>query len=117
MRWEEILDTPEPSDEYGYLQFVWNYGQAMAKLSGGSRHVLERKDGHPTHVRLQLEDERGRSFEIEGRGHNALGMHRSPNAWTWNCLTEWQWEGQSAWGEDHDNWSTAGVRKFLRGEV
>ena len=36
MRWEDILDAPEPSDEYGYLQFVWNYGQAMAKLSGGN---------------------------------------------------------------------------------
>ena len=89
----------------------------MAKLTGGSRDVLERKDGHPTRIRLELEDDRGRSLEVEGRGHNALGMHRSPNAWTWNCLTEWQWDGLTAWGEDHDNWSTAGVRKFLRGEA
>ncbi|MCH7903377.1 MAG: hypothetical protein IH944_02290 [Armatimonadetes bacterium] len=46
MRWEEILDTPEPSDEYGYLQFVWHYGQAMAMVSGGnttaaSDHLIE----------------------------------------------------------------------------
>ena len=89
----------------------------MAKLTGGSRDVLERKDGHPTRIRLQLEDDCGRSLEVEGRGRNALGMHRSPNAWTWNCLTEWQWDGLTAWGEDHDNWSAAGVRKFLRGEA
>ncbi|MCH8978978.1 MAG: tetratricopeptide repeat protein, partial [Armatimonadetes bacterium] len=30
-----ILATPQPSDKYEYLQFVWRYGQAMAHLRGG----------------------------------------------------------------------------------
>jgi len=32
-----------------------------------------------------------------------------------NCLTEWRFEGVTAYGEDHDNWSATGIRRFLRG--
>jgi hypothetical protein len=96
--------------------FVLRDGR-LARLREGEREVLERQADHPSRVRLRLVDELGRESTVEGRGVNALGMHRTPNAWTWNCLTEWTWDGQTAWGEDHDNWSASGVRRFRRGEL
>jgi len=31
-----------------------------------------------------------------------------------NCLTEWTFDGLTAFGEDHDNWSATGIREFRR---
>jgi hypothetical protein len=87
-----------------------------AKLEKGSREVLERKDGHPTRVRVEGADSLGRSFEAIGTCLNHIGVHLNPNLWTWNALTEWRWGNVAGYGEDHDNWSAAGFRRFVRGE-
>lgn len=88
-----------------------------SKLAEGTREVLERKDHYPTRVRITGRDELGRTLEAEGVCHNRLGVHLNPNLWTWNCLTEWQWDGsRRGWGEDHDNWSASAFRHFARGE-
>ncbi|NNE74357.1 MAG: hypothetical protein HKN26_11880 [Acidimicrobiales bacterium] len=87
-----------------------------AKLAAGRRTVLERcaDTGAPTHVALDITDELGRELHAEGRGHNKLGVHLNPNLFTWNCLTEWTFDGITAWGEDHDNWSATAARRFFR---
>ena len=86
-----------------------------SKLQSGTREVLERKDHCPTRVRITGTDELGRSFEAEGQPHNKFGVHLNPNLWTWNCLTDWQWDdGKRGWGEDHDNWSASAFRRFVR---
>ena len=85
-----------------------------AKLASGRREVLERKEGHPTRVRFEGIDEKGRELEAEGRCKNAIGVHLNPNLFTWNCLTEWTWGGITAWGEDHDNYSASAIRKANR---
>lgn len=86
-----------------------------AKLTSGVRTVLARDaDGCPCHVLLEAEDELGRRLRAEGRMHNKLGVHLNPNLFTWNCLTQWQWEAEQAWGEDHDNWSATAARQFFR---
>ncbi len=106
-------DTLLPS--HGYLLRDGVY----AKLAGGKgfREVLERVDGTaPSRVRLVAEDELGRKLEAEGRCHNRLGLHLNPNLFTWNCLTEWEWDGGRAWGEDHDNWSAAEATRFFRAQ-
>jgi hypothetical protein len=88
-----------------------------SKLVEGTREVLERKDHYPTRVRITGRDELGRTLEAEGVCHNRLGVHLNPNLWTWNCLTDWQWDGgKRGWGEDHDNWSASAFRHFVRGE-
>ena len=88
-----------------------------AKLISGRREVLERKNLYPMRVRITAEDELGRTLEAEGRCHNRLGVHLNPNLWTWNCLTEWEWnDGKRGWGEDHDNWSASAFRHFARSE-
>jgi hypothetical protein len=33
---------------------------------------------------------------------------------TVNCLTRWTFGDVTAFGEDHDNWSAAGIREFSR---
>ncbi len=50
----------------------------------------------------------------EGRCLNKIGLHLNPNLFTWNCLTEWRFDGCTAFGEDHDNWTAAGARRFFR---
>ncbi len=100
---------------HGYLLRDGEY----AKLAKGERTVLERaKDlGNPVRVRLEGEDERGRTFSAEGRCLNRIGLHLNPNLFTWNCLTDWRWDGGRGFGEDHDNWSAQAARRFFRAEL
>lgn len=87
-----------------------------AKVVSGSRVVLRRHEGsgHPDRVALEITDELGRRVEAEGRCRNGLGFFLNPNLYTVNCLTEWTFDGLRAHGEDHDNWSATGIRRFLR---
>lgn len=98
---------------HGYLLRDGEYAKLVP--GRGGREVLERATGDaPTRVRLAGEDERGRTFEAEGRCVNKLGLHLNPNLFTWNCLTEWTWDGGRGWGEDHDNWSAPAATRFFR---
>jgi hypothetical protein len=94
---------------HGYLLRDGEY----ARVASGERRVLERRGAAPARVALELTDDRGRTLVAEGRTVNRLGLHLNPNLFTWNCLTEWTWDGGQGWGEDHDNWSAAGARRFF----
>jgi hypothetical protein len=98
---------------HGYLLRDGVYAKLVP--GKGRRDVLERatRDA-PTRVRVVAEDELGRRFEAEGRCVNKLGVHLNPNLFTWNCLTEWTWDGGRGWGEDHDNWSASAATRFFR---
>jgi hypothetical protein len=98
---------------HGYLLRDGVYARLVP--GKGRRDVLERaaRDA-PTRVRVTGEDELGRRFTAEGRCVNKLGVHLNPNLFTWNCLTEWSWEGATGWGEDHDNWSASAATRFFR---
>lgn len=100
---------------HGYVLLDGRWG----KVAHGTREVLERHDatGAPTRVAMDLTDEHGRSLHAEGRAVNRLGVHLNPNLFTWNCLTEWTFEGITAWGEDHDNWSAPAARRFFRAHL
>ena len=63
---------------------------------------------------IELTDERGRTLRAEGRTVNRIGLHLNPNLFTVNSLTEWSFDGVTAFGEDHDNWSAPAIRKFAR---
>jgi len=98
---------------HGYLLRDGEYAKLVP--GKGRRDVLERASRDaPTRVRLRAQDELGRSFEAEGRCVNKLGVHLNPNLFTWNCLTEWTWDGGRGWGEDHDNWSASAATRFFR---
>jgi hypothetical protein len=97
---------------HGYLR---RHGE-WSKVTSGRRQVLERDPGtaYPTAVAIDLTDESGRALHAEGRCLNGLGLFLNPNLYSVNCLTEWTFDGRRAFGEDHDNWSAAGIRRFLR---
>jgi hypothetical protein len=87
-----------------------------ATVASGRRTVTDRDPatGYPLGVQLDLVDTAGRSLHAEGRCLNGLGLDLNPNLFSINCLTEWTFEGITAFGEDHDNWSATGIRRFLR---
>ena len=87
-----------------------------SKVASGGRQVLERDPvtSFPTAVAVDLVDESGRRMHAEGRSLNGLGLFLNPNLYSVNSLTEWTFDGISAYGEDHDNWSATGIRQFLR---
>jgi hypothetical protein len=90
-----------------------------AKLARATRVVTERHGatGFPLTVEVEGEDEVGRRFSARGRCLNRIGLHLNPNLFTVNCLTEWELDGVICFGEDHDNWSAAGARKFFRTQL
>lgn len=94
---------------HGYLNRDGEY----ARVASGRREVLARAGGAPSRVLLELTDDLGRTLTAEGRTLNRFGLHLNPNLFTWNCLTEWAWDGGTGFGEDHDNWSAAGARRFF----
>jgi hypothetical protein len=86
-----------------------------AKLTGATRTVAERDArGFPSRVEIAGTDEIGRSFEATGRCLNHIALHLNPNLFTINSLTEWELDGTACFGEDHDNWSAPGARRFFR---
>ena len=87
-----------------------------SKVASGSRAVLARDPvtAYPTAVAVDMVDELGRALHAEGRCLNGLGLFLNPNLYSVNCLTEWTFDGITAYGEDHDNWSATGIREFLR---
>ncbi len=89
---------------------------AWSKVGSGRRTVLARHPGtaYPVAVAVDLVDELGRALHAEGRCLNGLGLFLNPNLYSVNCLTEWTFDGITAYGEDHDNWSATGIREFLR---
>jgi hypothetical protein len=87
-----------------------------SKLVQGTRAVTERdaERGFPRRVVVDGIDEQGRELHAEGECLNRLALHLNPNLFTVNCLTRWSFDGVTAYGEDHDNWSAAGIRRFAR---
>jgi hypothetical protein len=87
-----------------------------AKLASATREVVERDAGtaFPRRVHIDGVDELGRELHAEGRCINQIALHLNPNLFTVNCLTEWSFDGITAFGEDHDNWSAFAIRRFTR---
>jgi len=86
-----------------------------SKIASGTREVVERDArAQPTRVVIDAVDELGRELHAEGRGLNAATIMLNPNLMTVNCLFEWTFDGITAYGEDHDNWSVPAGRRFFR---
>lgn len=103
----------------GVCEIVHGYYLRDGKLERvrqGVREVLKRDPatGAQTAVRVTGVDDSGRSFEAVGQCANSFSYLMNPNVWVAACLTEWHFDGVKAWGEDHDNWTTHGYRRFFR---
>ena len=118
--------TASPDDAFHTITMDWGEGLKSihgyllrggewAKLANATRTVVERNaDGFPTYVVIEGVDEKGRTLTAHGHGHNGFAFFINPNMFTMNCLFEWSFDGITAWGEDHDNWSHPAIRKFHR---
>lgn len=85
----------------------------IAPLREATRTVLERSPaGHPARVLVEGADAEGRTFTATGTARNSLSMILNPNLFTINGLFDWRLDGLDGYGEDHDNWSAAGYRRF-----
>ncbi|HEV2368238.1 MAG TPA: hypothetical protein VGR90_00095 [Acidimicrobiales bacterium] len=99
------------SSIHGYLMRDGKW----AKLRSATRAVVRSGEtGFPYQVAVEGEDEDGRGFSAHGRCLNHIALHLNPNLFTVNSLTEWELDGVHCYGEDHDNWSAAGARRFFR---
>ena len=86
-----------------------------SKLATATRVVTERDaDGYPRTVTIDGADELGRELHAVGTTRNRFSFFINPNLFSRNCLTEWTFDGVTAWGEDHDNWSAAAIRRAHR---
>jgi hypothetical protein len=117
------------SERDGFHTLTMDFGQGCMSIHGyllrdgewsalasGQRRVVNRDPatGFPVRVQIWGVDELGRSLHAEGRCINRFAFFFNPNGFTINCLTEWTFDGITAWGEDHDNWSVAAGRQFFR---
>ncbi len=86
----------------------------LSMLADARREVLERSatSAQPTRLAVEGTDQLGRSFRAEGRTRNGCGIQLNPNLWCLNSMVEWDFDATLAIGEDHDNWSPAGYRRF-----
>ena len=117
------------SERDGFHAITMDFGQGMrsihgyllrdgewSKLASAEKVVTERDpaNGNPLRVAIDGIDELGRELHARGRCLNALGFSINPNMYTINCLTEWEYDGVTSYGEDHDNWSHPSIRAFAR---
>jgi hypothetical protein len=117
------------SERDGFHAITMNFGDGCIGIHGHlvrdgvwaalkeSRRTVVSVDpvtGFPAAVRLQGVDTLGRELDASGRCLNRLIFPINPNLLTVNCLTEWTFDGITAYGEDHDNWSAASIRAAAR---
>ena len=120
------------SERDGFHAITMNYGTGCigihgyvvrdgewSRLASASREVVERDPvtGFPRRVMLDITDDLGRTLHAEGTTLNRLAFPINPNLFTINCLTEWTFDGITAFGEDHDNWSAPAIRQFARRQL
>jgi hypothetical protein len=88
----------------------------QSPIASGTHVVLERDDatGYPRRARIVGTDAEGRTFTAEGVARNGFGWNINPNLYTINSLMEWSLDGETAFGEHHDNWSASSIRDFHR---
>ena len=87
-----------------------------ARLARAPREVVQRDAATGSRCASCVDgvDELGRALHAEGAASTSSRLHLNPNLFTVNCLTEWTFDGITAYGEDHDNWSAAAARAFFR---
>jgi hypothetical protein len=92
-------------------------GGSIVPVTAGRREVRRDERLRPIAVDLDLVDERGRRHELHGDIASRLALPTTPY-FAWMSLARWRsadgWEG---WGEDHDSWSPALLRRFRREAV
>lgn len=81
----------------------------------GHRSVVRDGEHRPTGIGIDIETEAG-TERWDGVVRSRLALPTTPY-FAWMSLTAWTSDdGTAAWGEDHDSWSPARWRAFVRGD-
>jgi len=93
----------------GYLlrEGVW------ASVVDGARTVVRDSECRPASVTVDAVDELGRALHAVGRPVSRCVFNAYPHMFCWTSLTEWEFDGARAWGEDQDVWHPARWRAFV----
>lgn len=84
-------------------------------IVGGTSRVLDRgPDGRPLRMVLDATDALGRTLHAEGTGLNALVWSVYDRTYQLPCTTRWEFDGQTATGEDWSCLPTELARRLLR---
>ena len=76
-----------------------------ADLVSGTRRVVGRTNGYPTHLTIEAEDASGRRLSAEGHCTSRLANQATPGMFAWMSLAEWRFDDRSVPGADQDVWS------------
>lgn len=86
-----------------------------ALVSSGHLRVTDRgEDSRPLAMEIRGSDELGRDLMATGRMKNWLKTPLYPFLSMWWSLAEWEFDGQTAWGEEQDFYPNLHHRRFLR---
>lgn len=87
----------------------------MGSITSGERRILERgPDGRPLRTSVSATDSLGRELRAEGRTTNMLVWNGYSYLFQWWAQVEWQFDGQTAYGEEQDWWPLQQARQFMR---
>ena len=99
---------------FGYYIKDGQYG-GLTKGSGATIEIAERDaSGRPVVVRVDAVDSLGRRLDATGRVRNLLNWQGYSWLTIFWCLVEWEFDGQTAYGELQDYWPLHHARNFLR---
>jgi hypothetical protein len=93
----------------GYLlrDGVW------ANIVDGTREVTRDDECRPASITVEAVDESGRTLRATGRPVSRCVFNAYPHMFCWTSLTEWEFDGRRAWGEDQDVWHPGKWRRFV----
>jgi hypothetical protein len=89
----------------------------VTSLVRGRRIVERSARGHPTHVRVEAEDDKGRPFVARGHVLSRMGFRTHHGIFHWLSYTEWRFDDCVGWGEDEDLWHPDLWRAYYRRHV
>jgi hypothetical protein len=107
---DPILDT---TDRIAF-GFYRRDGVGSTIVSGTTRVSERGPDGRPLKMQIDGVDELGRELHATGRGLNALVWSVYDRTYQLPCTTVWEFDGQTATGEDWSCLPTELARRMLR---
>lgn len=103
-----VLTSPQGNEgtmnEGVFRGYLVQDGEAAA-LASATRRVVERRNGWPVRIELDVTDERGRRLEATGLCRNRLANQANPAQFAWMSMTAWTSNRGDQLGEDQEVWS------------